>query len=60
MEKTQNQAVVCVVPCIPDRHVLEHTTVFAQYVVSLGVHLSSTAKSYPHLPIPQPRLAPWE
>ena len=38
-EATQDQVVVCVVTCVPDRHVLEQTTVYAQDVVGPGAHL---------------------
>ena len=59
-EETQNQVMVCVVQCIPDRYVLEQTAVCAQDVVSTGEKLPSPEKHAPCPDVPQPRLAPWE
>ena len=38
-EAPQDQVVVCVVPYVPDRYVLEHTAVCAQDLVGPGAHL---------------------
>ena len=51
---------VCIVPFIPDRHVLYHTIVYAQNVVSLGMHLPTPSFHDPRPSVPQPRLAWWE
>ena len=60
MEATQNQILECVVPCIPDRHVLEQTTICAHDLVGTGAHLTAPADHVPCTPSPQPRLALWE
>ena len=59
-EAPQDQAVVRVFPCIPDRYILEQTTVYAQYVVGLGVHLPSAPVHGPCLAILQTQLVLWE
>ena len=51
---------VCDVPCVPDRHVLEKTAVCAQDVVGPGVHLLSSAAYATHPTIHQSWFVPWE
>ena len=46
-EETHNLVVVCVVPCVPYRHILDHMTVCDQDVVGLGAHLLSPAEHAP-------------
>ena len=59
-EATQDQILVCVVPYVPDRHVMEKMTVCAQDVVGPVSHLLYPAEHTPCPYFPQPRLAPWE
>ena len=47
-------------PGVPDRYVLEHTTLCAQYVVGMGVHLPDFPLHGPCADVLQPRLVPWE
>ena len=51
----QYQVIICVVPCVPDRYVLEQTTVCAQDVVGPGEHLLAACAA-----VLQPRLVLWE
>ena len=59
-EAPQDQVMVCVVLCIPERHVLEQTTVCAHYVVGPGEHLPSSTANAPHPAVLQPQLLLWE
>ena len=59
-EAPQYQVVVCVVLRVPDRYVLEQTTVFAQDAVSLGVHRPAAPVHGPCTAILQLRRVPWE
>ena len=60
MEVSQDQVVVCVVTCVPDRYILEQTTVCAQDMVSLGAHLPAAPVHGPCVVVLQPQLVLWE
>ena len=60
MEAPQDQAVVCVVPCVLDHYVLEQTTVCAHNVVGKGAHLPAAPVHGPCVAVLQPRLVLWE
>ena len=54
-EAPQDQGMVCVVPGIPDDHILEQTAVHLKDVVRLGSHLLAMMEHDPRpaIPIPQ-------
>ena len=60
MEAPEDQVVVCVVPCIPDRYIPEQTTVSAQYVVGLGAHLPAAPVHVPYAAVLKPRRVSWK
>ena len=60
MEATHKQAVVCVVPRIPDRHILEQTMAYAKDVLGLGVHIPSPVEHAPRPVVPETWLVPLE
>ena len=59
-EATQYQVNICVVLCVLDRHVLEHTEFCDQDVVGPGAHFLSFADHVPRPTDLQPQFVPWE
>ena len=60
MESPQYQVVICVVPCVQDRSVLEQTTVCDQDVVGPVAHPPAATVHVPCAAVLQPWLVQWE
>ena len=59
-ESSQYQVVFRVVPCAPDRYILEQTTVCDQDVVVPGAHIPAAPVHGPCATILQLQLVMWE
>ena len=56
----KKQVVFCVMPSVPERYVLEQTTVCAQDLASPDKYLLVALVHGPRAPVLQPWLVPWE